>query len=672
MSETEIMIKDLKILSDSGNIASDSVIFRDSNIKYAIPLYQRAFAWGDEEIQQLIEDIYDFEADYYYLGSLIVDKKDNENENEYEYEVVDGQQRLTALFLLLNEIGEQTENTLIFKCRDKSNYTLKNIRKKRTLNDLPEKDLEDGIVRGKKIIKDIIEGFIGGNRFDLERFKCKLKKVVLFRICVPKDTDLNRYFEIMNTRGEQLEQHDILKATLMYKISSDENKELFADIWNACSNMNGYVQMHFKEKQRTEIFGGGWDRYPVISFSEEPESSRSPDDNPDIQPPRIKAIIEPTFKIESDAGVNKEGKRIRRFESIITFPFFLLHTLKVLVKDKGIEHVEQGEDILAEMLDDKKLTDTFKKVIDNGQYDGQRIAEKKEQFSRDYICCLLKCRYLFDKYIIKRVYIDDKADGEWSLRQLKKYEKGSDYSNTEFRINYEHDREKRQPLRHKRILMIQSCLRVSYTSQKVMHWITKLLQWLYCEEGWKNLNEYEGRIESIAKKAVEEDYFGKLKSNDPNLSHDTNAPRIMFNYLDYLLWRDKQHLKNSPYSNFVFEFRNSVEHWYPQKPTDNNPKWEKALHHFGNLALVPRTVNSNFSNNMPAAKKENFKDKLGKQSLKLQKMADLTSSNCGWSEKIAIRHGTEMIEKLATALNLNIEFIRAAVMKYLNEVDSDE
>ena len=50
---------------------------------------------------------------------------------------------------------------------------------------------------------------------DQKKFVDRLKHVVLYRIEVPEHTDLNRYFEIMNTRGEQLEQHDILKARLM-------------------------------------------------------------------------------------------------------------------------------------------------------------------------------------------------------------------------------------------------------------------------------------------------------------------------------------------------------------------------------------------------------------------------------------------------------------------------
>ena len=63
--------------------------------EYRIPLYQRAFAWEDKQLLQLLEDIRDNNSDKYYIGSLVVaDKGDF-------YEVVDGQQRLTSLFLLL-------------------------------------------------------------------------------------------------------------------------------------------------------------------------------------------------------------------------------------------------------------------------------------------------------------------------------------------------------------------------------------------------------------------------------------------------------------------------------------------------------------------------------------------------------------------------------------------
>ena len=101
--------------------------------------------------------------------------------------------------------------------------------------------IEPGIQRGIKILSHELERA----DFDKEAFIKKLAKVIVYRIEVPENTDLNRYFEIMNTRGEQLEQHDILKATLMSFLNDDAEKGLFAKIWDACSEMTGYVQMHF-------------------------------------------------------------------------------------------------------------------------------------------------------------------------------------------------------------------------------------------------------------------------------------------------------------------------------------------------------------------------------------------------------------------------------------------
>ena len=72
--------------------------------RYVIPLYQRNFAWRTDEIQQLLQDVYDAYKVYklkkagdYYIGSLVVIKRHNG-----DYEVIDGQQRLTVLSLIAN------------------------------------------------------------------------------------------------------------------------------------------------------------------------------------------------------------------------------------------------------------------------------------------------------------------------------------------------------------------------------------------------------------------------------------------------------------------------------------------------------------------------------------------------------------------------------------------
>ncbi len=60
-------VTELRVIEQNG-----STIF-DTEMKYVIPLYQRAFAWEDKQLIQLIEDIDDVADDAcYYMGSLIV------------------------------------------------------------------------------------------------------------------------------------------------------------------------------------------------------------------------------------------------------------------------------------------------------------------------------------------------------------------------------------------------------------------------------------------------------------------------------------------------------------------------------------------------------------------------------------------------------------------------
>ena len=197
------------------------------NVKYEVPIYQRNYAWGENQIQQLIDDIYD-SNDTYFLGNLIVNQK-----NTDVYEVIDGQQRLTTLYLLEKYLKMDIFNgSLCFEAREKSNHTLSNIGTEKGSNLLDELQSEE-INRGYKIIED----YFNSKMINDKDFKKKLDNVQLIRIQVPQDIDLNHYFEIMNTRGEQLELHEIAKAKLLSKLSTDEDKKAGALIWETCSNM---------------------------------------------------------------------------------------------------------------------------------------------------------------------------------------------------------------------------------------------------------------------------------------------------------------------------------------------------------------------------------------------------------------------------------------------------
>lgn len=642
------LVTELHIIGENNNVF-------DTDMEYIIPLYQRAYAWEDKQLTQLVEDIEDVaENANYYIGSLIVSKQNG------RHEVVDGQQRLTSLYLLLNCLGIKVKPTLTFACREKSNYTLRNIEELLLENrsKLDMDRIEPGIQRGIKILSHELERA----DFDKESFIKKLSKVIVYRIEVPENTDLNRYFEIMNTRGEQLEQHDILKATLMSFLNDDAEKGLFAKIWDACSDMTGYVQMHFASKNnvvRESIFGSKWNSMPSNSWQKYKKAITGV--THETTGHRISDLIDKNFKVEDDEGYIDGDVRVR-FESVIEFPYFLLHALKVYISINGITHEKVETKIVDELLDDKKLLDAFNRVISHGVSENGKISDNKEEFARTFIVCLLRTRFLFDKYIVKREYANDSTDGEWSLKSLdvsgQQSKKKPYYKNSKFTKHKEH--ESTNDWRTKTNIMIQSALRVSYTSPKVMHWITKLLIWLSesdCEH-LKNddIIAFDKITESIAIDAVKENFFDVCA--DGEYAMGVNTPHIVFNYLDYLLWYYDRNGKRK-YSDFVFEFRNSVEHWYPQNPSEGTfEQWKDGVDQFGNLCIIQRNVNSKFSNMSPEAKKSTFKDMISKGSIKLRIMSELTEKNGDevaslyWKKTVYKSHEEEMIGYLKSACGI--------------------
>lgn len=631
------MVEELRIL--------DEHTLFDTDAHYVIPRYQRAYAWEDKEIGQLIDDINDIDIDStenYYIGSLIVSKIRGKTET---YEVVDGQQRLTTLFLLLQYLvsegvlEEELGQTLSFDCRPNSNYTLARIQKILAGQIDDENSIEQPIVNGIRAIRQKFEKKSGLNRDD---FVSRLAHVVLYRIEVPEHTDLNRYFEIMNTRGEQLEQHDILKAQLMgylndrgkQKQNRRGEQEFFSKIWNACSDMTGYVQMHFSPDDRKKIFGSEWNGRPADKWVDYKQCFSVTEESKEGV--TIAKIVGSKFKIDDVDGLLGNNKHVR-FDSIIDFPYFLLHALRVFVELNEVSL----EKPLGDLLDDKKLISDFKNVVDQGKINGNSI--DKEVFAQMFIIHLLQTRYLFDRFIIKREYTGEDNEGEWSLKELFTSGQGSKkkayYSNT--KLNYSNEWERTYAPRNKECLMIQSALRVSYTSPKVMHWITELILWLFNNDDNQNPKLIDVAV-SIAAQATLENFL-----NGGNYKLGVQTPHIVFNFLDYLLWKSDK----NKYGDFDFEFRNSVEHWYPQNPSDGSfDSWDNK-DTFGNLCIISRSVNSKFSNLSPKSKMQSYEKMIKKGSLKLRIMGDIirNNSNESWIMNQCEEHEDEMINLLKDA-----------------------
>ena len=660
MNKKRREIDRLTILAGAGK-----TLFSEVGVRYVIPRYQRAYAWEEKEIEQLIDDICDDNDPKrdYYIGSLIVARR--KADDGVEYEVIDGQQRLTTIYLLLQCLLDEgyfsrgdvgVGEALSFDCRSKSNCTLAYIRSDARKSEGKEELLDQSILLAVDIIKKKLAREFGDRVEDQKKFVDRLKHVVLYRVEVPEHTDLNRYFEIMNTRGEQLEQHDILKARLMNYLDDACEREAFARIWEACSDMTGYVQMHFSVEDRVKLFGQWWSDPPSENALRElckgKRRSEGKSDGLDIS-----KIIDSKFEEDDVDGALKKRDAEARFESIIDFPYFLLHVLRVFCRAERLSM--DGAEELGSLLDDKLLLKDFDKVIASCEKRGDM--DVKRWFACTFIQLLLSSRFLFDKFIIKRENTEDDQEGSWSLKELRVSKKSPRYVNTEFGYYRERDKEQKSLERNRECLMIQSALRVSYTSPKVMHWITRLLEYLF--DAKLKLPKLADRAERIAAEAVAEGFFEKsleemgaydhqeYKSED--YAFGVGTPHIVFNYLDYLLWKKAK----KTHKDFVFEFRNSVEHWYPQHPSEGTFEVWDGIDTFGNLCIISRSVNSKFSNLSPESKMKSYKKVVQKGSLKLRIMGDIIEGGSSekWRQSACAKHEKEMISLLCGALQEAIE-----------------
>lgn len=574
-----------------------------SDVHYEVPIYQRNYAWGSDQIEQLIEDIRSTKNDY-FLGNLIVNQKENN-----VYEVIDGQQRLTTLFLLERYLGIAFANdALRFEARDKANRTLATLP---NTNQLTDELQSSEIKEGYKIIDDYFEKT--GLKAEKEKIIKRLEKVNLIRVQVPAKIDLNHYFEIMNTRGEQLELHEIAKANILAKISSPEAKKIASDIWEYCSNMDSYIQMNYPKDKRDQIFSKDWSSLSkqIVDFDSLIGCYQNETVNEEIF--TLEEILSGKG-LPKNQSVSNDNTENERFESIISFPNFLLQVNEAISKSNADDDSS---------LDDKNfLTNLLNNWAD-------------ELSAKHFLFMMLKARVLFDKFVLKREYARDyKEIGKWSLQKLEKY-RDANGDKPKYIGTFGGDEDNR----NRQIRTLQSALRITYTSPKTMHWISLVLSSYFNDENADVLEILENYAQS------------KVDATGYKDASGFGFERIVFTYLDYLIYRDGysyngQEIIRPLSSDWQFQFRSSIEHFYPQHPTELSPWADADLNCFGNLALITVSGNSTFNNATPVGKASTNPGIIA-QSLKLKIMAEMMRQNNNiWDQKLAHIHQNEMFNIL--------------------------
>lgn len=649
---------------------------------YEVPIYQRNYAWEKEEITTLIQDTYDayksslnkIDAPIYFIGTLVTFHK-----GDNVYEVIDGQQRLTTINLILHALNVSVGNKLAYTARKKSNDTILSIPR----FDIDEKDT--GIVNGFKYAKNAIEEIVPDEK-DLEKFKKFFQeKVHIIHYQVPKDIDLNHYFEIMNSRGEQLEKHEIIKARLMNALKDQEEKSKFNAIWENCSDMGVYIQYKYREK---DILGENLCNFEIKDFSELPSVNRHNEDYVSI---RELINNEENFNlVKPETSEDKPDT----FQPIIDFPNFLLIVLKLtLLKGKGSFNPLQFN------LDDKELLKEFTGYEDD------------ENFVKTFGFNLLKAKYLLDNYVVHHSKEDDTIDNNpWKLqywqKDIQKDNKKGYLKNLSSNLSLQ-----------QKLLQLLSMFEVSFTPRQRKNYLFYCLVYLFDQyDGERTDDEilpgYAKFIEDLADKYFYDVYLIEDKLNNINVpkpgSFDESIlkdnklnvvinkksqgdfdaiygdgtqktkgiPLFVFNYLDYKIWKGySETLRSAKYkegsrerneffeklgcSDFglnVFEqfyfsrTRRSLEHYYPQANLDENIT-ESQINCFGNFAMIGSEANSSGSNWSPRTKLDHYLDSSGKikqisvASLKFMIMMQICKNN-NWKFEEIKQHHNQMLKVL--------------------------
>jgi hypothetical protein len=477
-------------------------------------MYQRNYAWEEGEITQLIQDILDSAQNKhtqnmpYYIGILVVFERNRQH--GIEYETIDGQQRLTTLSLLVAYLRRNytalglwpREPCISFEHRENSRITFDAIFSDDFIDDPSElfhgKDPNTAILSGYRIIAKVFPRLLQESGLGITGFiDHLLDHVTIMRVQVPEGTDLNHYFEVMNNRGEQLDKHEVLKARLLKALTpSPDSPEAARDrqclhrIWEACANTEKYVQLGFSPAERDVLFGkNDWSTFCASSFAGLRDVIAPLPNGGNIATSSGGTSRSLSQLLVTPPDVGKVGKlgddSPERFNSVTNFPNFLLHVLRVWT----------GKNI---PLDDKQLIHTFEEYLLVPNADAQRV--------RDFTYALLRCKYLFDTYIIKREY--QKGMDAWSLKTYIR-SSGSEnrgYYRNSFGTDDDGDTEQRP------LLMLQAALHVSTPTQVYKHWLNGALYWLYEQEAPIKQDSFLVHLESMAKAFV----FDRHLTCDPS------------------------------------------------------------------------------------------------------------------------------------------------------------
>lgn len=218
--------------------------------QYVIPLFQRTYSWTSKEWEVLWTDLIELcEAENprsHFIGSIVNMPTVSVPEGVAKFLLIDGQQRLTTIFILLTllrnkaresqnqEFAEEINNTLLVNPYKKDNDFFK------LMPTQIDRDTYKNFINGKPNEKDNpltrAYTFFDKKLKQIQIEHERLKKIITSYFSVVSivlDADDNPYlvFESLNAKGRPLTQADLIRNYFFMRIHIDKQDEVYNDYW---------------------------------------------------------------------------------------------------------------------------------------------------------------------------------------------------------------------------------------------------------------------------------------------------------------------------------------------------------------------------------------------------------------------------------------------------------
>ncbi len=642
----------MKIASKLYSLAS--IVDESPQWHFNIPIYQRLYVWGEDQVLTLLNDLvnaYEHDEDIFFLGGTLL--VEQESEKGRHFDLIDGQQRFTTLWMLCHAWREllkpfltvttdkSTEPRLRFAIRPEVNRFLESLVFGERGKPVPDEEATRRMRIALDLMKSVFEKRpIPPGVTDLAKHLAGLTEFLFVKVkfvitTVPRETDLNKLFEVINNRGVQLQHHEILKARMLDALTEAERGP-YAVLWEACAEMKNFVERNlgsnFKgfASEVADCYERG-DLPNALAVRE--LLAKQMQDQGDHHALSLEDILKSEEESSTSDAAKNDEPQPTWVRSIFGFSLFLQHSLRIWL-------LENGRADLPRLLD-RELLELFEAHF------FQDINNRAENV-RSFIDLLWRLRVIFDEHIIKWA---DQGEEEIHLISTITVSpsRGKPYMSRS-----------RQADSHRPFSLLQSML---YHSQEIttQYWVTPLLLFMHrnprenAERYFVYLRHLDNHLLGSAADdslAVRSLAFMKEPWQRRALIHQTelanargvNFAHYWFYKLEFVLWFQEKRdaLK---WKKFRLAAKSSVEHISPQTPTEGDDnRVNQAIDNFGNLALVSRSLNSEYGNKPYNEKQKKFLN-TNKSRLDSLKM-ELIYENERWNDAQALAHQREMIDCL--------------------------